>query len=168
IEKSLTDVQFESEQTTPPSEKAFEVARDAEEQFSGPQEYTRIEPLRVEVIKPKHQVKEGKGYPKQMQYSDTIVDEHTMPKSASENGPEEVRAKPASSGKTESVMGVQTHKETEGKSNDDDNQKSAPEGVLHDDEAPSVKADTPISTATLSEEQRDSLESNDAWPHDEL
>ncbi|KAM9899196.1 hypothetical protein OXX79_005866 [Metschnikowia pulcherrima] len=168
IEKSLTDVQFESEQTTPPSEKAVEVARDAEEQFSGPQEYTRIEPLREEVIKPKHQVKEGKGYPEQMQYSDTIVDEHAMPKSASENGPEEVRAKPALSGKTESVIGVQTQKETEGKSNDQDNQESAPEGVLQDDEAPSVKADTPISTATSSEEQRDSLESNDAWPHDEL
>ncbi|KAF8001135.1 hypothetical protein HF325_004924 [Metschnikowia pulcherrima] len=91
-----------------------------------------------------------------------------MPKSASENGPEEVRAKPALSGKTELVIGVQTHKETEGKLNDQDNQESAPEGVLQDDEAPLVKADTPISTATSSEEQRDLLESNDAWPHDEL
>ncbi|KAM9933177.1 hypothetical protein OXX80_007198 [Metschnikowia pulcherrima] len=167
-EVKRTNPSIEKEQTTPPSEKAFEVARDAEEQFSGPQEYTCIEPVREEVIKPKHQVKEGKGDLKQMQYSDTIVDEHTMPKSASENGPEEVRAKPALSGKTESVIGVQTHKETEGKSNDDENQESVPEGVLHDDEAPSVKADTPISTATSSEEQRDLLESNDAWPHDEL
>ncbi|KAJ8144826.1 hypothetical protein OY671_002093 [Metschnikowia pulcherrima] len=167
-EVKRTNPSIEKEQRTPPNEKAFEVARDAEEQFSGPQKYTRIEHLREEVIEPEHQVKEGEVHPEQVQFSDTMVDEHTMPKSASENGPEEVRAKPALSGKTDSMTGVQTHKETEGKSNDQEDQESAPEGVLHDDEAPSVKADTPISTATLSEEQRDSLESNDAWPHDEL